>query len=831
MKKYIFLVPLLLILSVSLYFRLFPAYFPQLKTQARNLIEQEINQAVMREVYRKFPQYDPLAKDKLIKTNLAEYKRQHKDEIGKQTHELYLKLKDRFQDESGRTYMMELDCWHWARYVENLVNLGHPGDKVIDGKQFDELMLAPQGYYLNWESFLFYFSAFLYKVFSLFKSVPLFTFLFYLPLLFTAILIVVLWFFSFKQGGYIGAIISCTIVGLYANFIPRSCVGWFDKDVLNIIFPILIIWLYILSQAACSFRRRLFWVCASSFFVGLFCFTWAAWWFVFMIVVIYEAIYLALILLRRWLYNKYNAGLFKAHLLSLSMFLIASLFWVIVFCGFMPLGIFYNEVKAAVTLSKAVSQSVWPNVYSTVGELKRSDLKEIVSSTGGLFIFIPAVFGMFFLLIRNLFFRRDNVFKRESAILLALWFAGMFYACFQGVRFTVFLLIPLSIFLGWFVNDIYGYLKKKGMKWPAIFIVLTISISLGISSVDMANKVSRSIFTLMNDTWYKFLNLMKENTPKDTIVNSWWDFGDWFKVVARRRVIFDGQTQNIPQAYWMAKAILAEKENESMAILRMLNNGGNSAFEIINGYLKDPLESVLLLESILTLDSGKAREILKDFLPASAADRVLILLFDQPANACFVVDNSMVNKIGAISFLGNWNFAKVYIAQNFNIQEKDRIIERLVNLGKDREEMERIYQEAFLIPAKERENWISRPLQFFSGLVRGTEREGVVFFDNGFFFNIKENTVYTNSGQIPRSLFFCREGGLVEVKYPSANVIFSILLIKTTNGYLSVLLPPELANSLFVRLYFLRGFGLKHFQAVIDSQEGADYIGVYRINW
>lgn len=281
----------------------------------------------------------------------------------------------------------------------------------------------------------------------------------------------------------------------------------------------------------------------------------------------------------------------------------------------------------------------------------------------------------------------------------------------------------------------------------------------------------------------------------------------------------------------MAKAILSQNETESTTILRMLNNGGNSAFETINEYLKDPLESVLLLESILALNSGKARDALRDLLPDVATDKVLMLLFEKSGNACFIVDNSMVSKIGAISFLGNWNFAKVYMAQNFNSQEKDQIIQRLVKLGKNRDEMERIYQEAFLIPDKERNNWISRPLQFYSGLVPGKEKDGVVFFENGFLYNIKQNSINTNSGQIPRSLFLCREDGLVEVRYPSANVIFSILVIKTNNNYLSVLLPPELAGSLFVRLYFLRGFGLGHFQSVVESQEGPDFIGVYKINW
>ena len=63
--------------------------------------------------------------------------------------------------------------------MENVYYLGHPGDEVIKGKQLDKLMLAPDGVIITWENFLFYSSAFLYKVVLFFNpSVPLLTFLF-----------------------------------------------------------------------------------------------------------------------------------------------------------------------------------------------------------------------------------------------------------------------------------------------------------------------------------------------------------------------------------------------------------------------------------------------------------------------------------------------------------------------------------------------------------------------------------------------------------------------------------------------------------------------------
>jgi len=72
---------------------------------------------------------------------------------------------------------------------------------------------------------------------------------------------------------------------------------------------------------------------------------------------------------------------------------------------------------------------------------------------------------------------------------------------------------------------------------------------------------------MMNDSWYNLLTNIRNNTHKDSVLNSWWDFGDWFKAVGHRRVIFDGQSQNSPQGYWMAKVLLSPSEEYAMRVL------------------------------------------------------------------------------------------------------------------------------------------------------------------------------------------------------------------------------------------------------------------------
>ena len=821
---------LLFVISLNIYFRSFPIYFPQLKIQAKKMVDASIQQSVMQEVYKKFPQFYYSAKDAIVKDRVSEYKKQNRKVIKKQIRDLYLKMKDRYQDDHGQTYLFELDCWHWGRYVENVLRLGRPGDEVIYRRQWDVFMLAPIGAFLPLEHFLFYISALLYLPFSIFKTIPLFTFLFYLPLFFSAIFISVLYLFSFRHGGHIGGIVSCLLIGLAPIFLYRSCAGWFDMDILNLLFPLLIIWTYTSSVTIPAFRPRIARIGLSSLWVALFCFTWPHWWFIFSIVIIYEVASMGYLALEHIAFKRNRFELLKVHIFSLSLFVSLSFFWIVLLMGRHPFEMLYMRLEQALLLSKPLMSSIWPNVYSTVGEMKRTTILEVMSSVGTREIAIFSFVSMIALLLRSLFSQAYSDSKRASIMLLNIWFLPMLFASLESIRFVVFLLIPLAISLGWALNDVYEHFRKRKNIWMA-GLVIVVTIFLSVTVISKGNSAASNAYPLMDDTWYKVLNLINEKAPKEMIINSWWDFGDWFKVVAKRRVIFDGQSQDTPQAYWMGKVLLSDDENKAIGILRMLNNGGNRAFEIINEYLDNQLLSVLLLESVIGSNPEKAQAVLLKFLPESVAQDVMRILFYTPPPAGFVVDHTMAYKIPAISYLGNWDFSKVYIAQNFDKVEKNQIVEHLKNLGGDNNLIQRFYQEAFLISNKNLNDWLSQRLQFYSPLVNGREKNGLIYFDTGFIYNIKDKAIQSNSGQIPRSVFIEAGNNFVETLCANPNVPFSVLVFETKDGYKSILLDRELARSLFVRLYFLGGRGLKHFVSFIDVEEGNNFIRFFSINW
>src|SRR3990167_1587637 len=146
--------------------------------------------------------------------------------------------------------------------------------------------------------------------------------------------------------------------------------------------------------------------------------------------------------------------------------------------------------------------------------------------------------------------------------------------------------------------------------------------------------------------------------------------------------------------------------------------------------------------------------------------------------------------------------------------------------------MQKFYQEAFLIKADNLDDWLSARLQFYSPLVNGKKNQEAVIFDNGFIYKPKEKAIYSTNGRIPRSLFIFEDGEVKEIVYSNANVSYSALVSQEgEDGYKCILLDQELGKSMFSRIYFFKGKGLRHFKSFIDVEEGNRFIRIYDILW
>jgi len=835
MKKYLAAgLSLFAVLSLSIYFRCYPIFFPQFDQYAAKVVDQQIQQKIAQEINKTNPGLGDLSKARLFETALAVYKKENKKSLKLQKKEEFAKLKDRFQDKFGQTYLMELDCWHWARYVQNIDRLGRVGDEIKDGKEHDNLMLFPVGNDINWSNLLHYASWVLYKVFTFFKPIPLFNFLFYLPIFFMAIFIILLYLFCYRNWGTLVAIVCCVFVGTGPILIPRSSAGWFDFDILAMIFPLLIVWTYLLAYNAASWPRSVCWVVLSALWLSLFCATWIGWAFILAIIIFYEIIVLGNCLSERLQYGQDTSAEIKKHLIISLVFLFSGAFWIILISGLTPLWGMVMQFKAAVSLNKPFSSLIWPNTLATVGELKNGDYLSIAKAIGG---FFPLALALFSMLGVFLNIKKYKGIKRELLIMLVVWFMTMFFFCSRGIRFTMFLLVPMGIFLGWGIEEIYKFLMNK--KWklgliPLGLVVIGMSVAL-ISSADFSAR--GGTLPLIDDAWYSALTTIKKYTPADSVINSWWDFGDWFKVIAQRRVIFDGQTQNTPQAYWMARVLLTDSEKEAIGVLRMLNNGGNTAFEIIDQQVKNPFLSISLVKRAILLEPEEGRSLLATYLPSEAVENAARILYMRPKQkAYFIVDSSMIGKIAPISYLGNWDFLKVYLSRVVRIKSREQIIQDLIYYGLDPNQAQRYYREASVMINNDFEKWVSRKSWILGIDSQKKSNKDLVFFNSGYIYDLNRKEMYVYSSRegryrVPKSLFLAEGNNISEEVYPESDSDYSALLLEDQEKYNLISLSPELGRSIFARLQFLNGRGLKHFTLFTREEDGQNQILVYEVKW
>jgi dolichyl-diphosphooligosaccharide--protein glycosyltransferase len=822
-----------IVLGVNIGLRCFPVFFPQLKNDAANTVEDKLYQDGARVISKKFSFLSDAAQQTLVKNYVREFKKNNREKIRKDKEDEYAKIKDQFQDKNAQTYLMELDCWHWARYVENVLKYGHPGDRIRNGKDFDNLMLAPEGSYMPWNTFLFYFSAFLYKVYSFVVSVDLYSFLFYLPLVFTAVLTIMVFVLSLRFYGLWAAAFASFFIGTGPILLPRSCAGWFDTDILNLLFPCIIVFFYFMAYEQKLFFRKAICVIFSGFFVGIFSSTWNYWCYIIAIVLLYE-VYSALDLVSEYLqYKTPVLNSFREHGITALIFFCSSLVWILVFSGTTPIRVLFGgQLNQAISLNSAFESSIWPNVYFTVAELARPDFIAIMRSTGGVYLFFISLVSMLALVFLNKKFKGGS---RELLFFMIIWFMLIFWLSSKGVRLLMFLLVPMGILLGAAIEELVSWVwskNKKIMLAPlAVFLFVLIGFMFNNGYRSAANT-----FPLMDDMWHTVLSRIKQYTPPEAVINSWWDYGDWFKTVAQRKVIFDGQSQNTPQGYWMSRVLMERSEEKAMGILRMLNNGGNKAFDTINGYFKNPTRSVILLEKVLGLSQEQALESLSDELPEALTACVMELLYKMPAKAYFVVEYTMLSKMYQISYLGNWDFIKFYLTKNIETKTQEQLLPELKSFGIDEQTAKTLYQNASLLSGKQREAWISKRLRFLSQPVEGREKEGIVFFNNGLIYYPQQLFVSAyhprqNGYGIPKSLFLFEENGLREIPFPDGNLDYSVLVYKEADKYMSMQLDNELARSLFTRLYFFTGKGLKHFSLFTEKVEDNRKIKVFEINW
>lgn len=871
-KKYGFLLLLLIPLLLNFYLRMQGAILPVTDVWARDTVINNLVNNVRSNVDQQYPNLPQGNKERIVQEQVNKMINDNRASFDQNIKQLSTQFKSYMQDDNGAAYLIGIDPYYWTRHARNILKNGHPGD-VLDanGVPYDNHMLAPIGREAPKDMFHAYFLAWSYKTAHLLNSkATLESVTLYNP----AILMALATLFAFLMGrrvaGNLGGFFSALIVSIHSSILVRTTGGFSDTDPYQVIFPLLVGWLFLECFNAQSKFMKYFLPILTGATIGFYSFVWGGWWYLLLYVMAAGGIYLTYYFITAYKTVGFKAIFkgtkFSRTLLILSLVVVSAIPSIIYFSGSEFLLQMPQRIIGFVQIHEVGATYIWPNVYITVAEQNEGTIGSAVDSMGGKTIFYLSLLGILLPLIFKKLRDEANMDVRYSVYLL-IWLATTLWAVTRGVRFNLMVVAPFAIGIGMMIQ-ILPLLIRKLTKFLRVenryYILGSIGASFifGLVLVGMFPfqdsglwHQSKNIAFLsggdMNDAWWSGLSYIRVNSSSDAIVTSWWDFGHWFKYIADRPVTFDGTSQNNPQAHWVGRILATEDERYAAGILRMLDCGGNTGFERLDNHINDIARTRDVIDPMLKMSRQESFDYLQELsdsgkypsIHVEDASEILNLTHCDPPEAFFIASNDMVGKAGVWGHFGLWDFNKSLMYNELIKEEYGENPDKAIQFLKERFNLSdmdasQIYYEVITFDSKTANNWIS-PWPGYQNVNSGcskSENDTIFSCAGGININTTEfpyQVIISNNLNLqPYSLVYPTATGAGEVVYnPKAD--FSVVLYQRPDNSTNYLIThKDIADSMFTKMYFMGNPNLRYFK-LFDYRRafnGGD-LYIYKLDW
>ena len=626
-------------------------------------------------------------------------------------------MKALYQDENGMPYFTEIDSYYNYRLTENYLSTGHLGDTQVNGTDWDSLSTSPNGREANYQPVIIMLAAWVYNFVNMFGNVSLTQVAFWLgPFIGSLAVLPAFYIVRRATGSTWGAIVAGIIAGAAPAYFSHTYGGFFDTDMFNVLFPLMTVLFLTESIYAKKPLFKALFAVLSAGFLALFSLSWSG--YAYMVILTFGSLILYFPVsyivdkldgkdvsnIKEWL--KTNPAS-----LTFVVFAIVAFVLLLFTVGSSFVDTTVGILGMSTSLQSATAGSAYPNVYVSVGELQIPQVIDIINNSGGLFTMLFAIIG-FVLMGHGLRKRpkteeqpvveeekeeepkklrtRRYIPKTKKAeeiahahenkfipgkfewtqsekynnlflfVLLLLWTVGIAVMLTQGTRFIEQFEVPIALMAGISIGIFLKYIDLKiEQKSYVTFIALILVLLAVVGPVYADHLTSSQAVGSTNDDMYNTLTWIKSNTPENSVLASWWDFGHLFTAVADRQVVFDGGSQNNMRAYWIGNSLATSNEDLSAGILRMLANSGEDASNLLDSYTGDTSKTVKILNEILPMDRTQASTALTGTygLDQQQANSVLDLTHPSQTKPVYLILSSdMLSKAAWWSYFGSWNF-------------------------------------------------------------------------------------------------------------------------------------------------------------------------------
>lgn len=638
---------IIILVLFTIWIRSLPGTLEKSEEYARRSIEQGIRQQFNEQVRKEYPNLPSESVNREIERRFQELLRTQQNDFEQEVQRGSTFLQNVHRDDDGAVYLNGIDPYFYLRHARNIVETGVPWESVRDGVPWNDYSFAPTGRSSRAHPFA-YTIAYSYLFVTQWFGWSLMKTQFYLPV-FVIIIVALVAFFTVYvlTHNKWASFVSGLFMVLAPYILVRTMTGFSDTDTFSILFPMLITFFLALFIVRETKKWKL--ISGIGFVLSFFVFSlfWEGWWFLADMFIAAYVVYVFV------LWKQKNQSYKKHVLYVIGLFIV--LFVGIAFLKGIPSAkLLWNGPLTSIRGDESTRiTTLFPNVYTTVAELQNVSFKHVFFAVGKWWFWLLALIGMAWLACLRV--------REKMGILLAtflfFWIISMWYASTTGSRFILLISVPVYLLAGFGISALLTLPFKITNSHNFKIVVIIFSIVLLGSMTTQAIQISQDTFPLFNDFWQQTLYDIRDRTPKDTIIVSWWDFGHFFKYWAERGVVFDGSTQNSPQAHWVGKMLVTNNETEAIGILRMLACGGNKAYEaILQDSGDDELFAKQRIDQIVLLDDydGVGWEWSHCEKP-----RPMVLL----------VSDDMIAKGGVWAHFGRWSFEKAHAWKSYKLNK------------------------------------------------------------------------------------------------------------------------------------------------------------------
>ncbi len=556
-------------------------------------------------------------------------------------------------DENGLPYMYEPDCYYNYRLTANILDHGHPADKIINGEEWDLHSYYPPGRPVNYPPLILWISIIFYKFMNLFTTIDLMWACFWLPAIMGPLAGIAMFFFVRRYAGNLPGLLSGVLLVLAPFYFFRTVPGLYDTDMFNVLFPLIIVFFF--CEAIETRGNYLIPIILSSLSLAIFSLAWNGWPYIFYIIILSAIFYMIFLRIKEREVLDFAKKLTIFIIISLAfILLLGRLDYALIFSTFFDY------------IFKPSSVSGWPGVHESISELRTPSFDEFLLIINPLNMSL----GLFGTIIIGGIMVRDKIRKIHLPkltwcpfILILTWLIIGNIAYSLSARFALLAIPPTIIFIGLLFGVMDSYLRhspsrRLNLRFRKIFMVVLLIL---LSAISFIQGSGTRFEPISNDDFVLASSWIKNETTLSTVIVTEWSYGFPLEAFSQRPALIDGGSQVTPRNYWVDHAFAINNESLSIGIFSMLSTSGDKPIELLQNKTGNTPLTVTILNDILGVNKEEARKILKEKYNMDPLFTERLLSYTHPLKKqpfIILTCDNMISVGCWYFYYGGWDFNK-----------------------------------------------------------------------------------------------------------------------------------------------------------------------------